>query len=166
MRLLLLLLALLLSSACCAPGAPAQTTPVEAIPRDSSLFVEWALTIRINEAHAAFTTCGTTPTSWFSHTILPIDTAMVRAHEEAHRMHMSEFPSCRDWYLWRSASFDNAVMTEARAFCEGARVDFRHRRFVTFEEALTHHAAILTSYWFNFNFTRALLYLERACPSP
>lgn len=156
--LLLLLLALLL-----APSAlPAQNLSIPS--RD--LFPEWALTIRINEDHAAFTTCGSRPKTWTSNEVLNEDTAMVRAHEEEHRKHMNEFPSCREWYLWREATFENAVATEARAFCAGARIDFERGRFSTMFEAIRINATILTRYWFKLSMTEAFLAISRVCPDP
>lgn len=157
-RSLLLLLALLL-----APSAlPAQTLSVPS--RD--LFPEWALTIRINEAHAAFTTCGTRPITWTSNEVLDVDTAMVRAHEDEHRAHMSEFPSCREWYIWREASRENAIETEARAFCAGARTDFKRGRHPSMFEAIRVNSSILTRYWFSLSATEAFLAISRVCPDP
>lgn len=151
----LLLLALLL-----APSAlPAQTL---SIPSERH-FPEWALRIRINEWHAAFTTCSTRPITWTSNEVLPEDTAMVRAHEEEHRAHMREFPNCRSWYVWRESSRENAILTEARAFCAGARVDFARGRFATLFEAVRVNSHILTRYWFRLSQPEALVAISRVC---
>lgn len=139
----------------------------QGVPSDPGEFLTWALSVRIQERWAAFTVCGSKPSTWTNNEdIAEEERGMIDAHEKSHRDFMASFGSCYAWHLWHHGSRAADVETEARAFCAGALHDYRRGRYgwmVAVQQGALMFAGYYPPPW---NVSAALDAMLLYCPTP
>lgn len=90
----------------------------------------------------------------------------VEVHEEAHRVHMSEFPDCGAWRDWWQGGVRNWVEAEARAFCASSKYAAK-RDAIPLEAAIYRSAIALSDYYpFGLSLPEAAAAIRKACAVP